>query len=118
MKTPGLYVHYKGGIYFVHGTARDGDDTEGPNRHDEIVIYESANAQGSTRFWRKLENFNEVVDPTTGKPSVAEGAVFRFQRVHGWHEGLPIVDCTDRYLIVYDAKTRTHVSVLPTESRR
>ena len=64
---PGLYQHYKGGLYMVLSTAVMGTG------HDEetMVVYQNAEGQ----FWvRTLEDFTDLVN-------VDGLAVSRFRRV-------------------------------------
>ncbi len=53
MITPGLYRHYKGGVYKVHFTALDKD------RDEIMVVYESA--VHGTLYVRPLEEFTGLV---------------------------------------------------------
>lgn len=109
----GFYVHHKGGIYFVHGLARDEFD-------NTIVVYESTQSCGdeivqttiepgvlrvvdtSPRSrYRHARNFIELVDPTTGEPCGDGHGIPRFQRVVGWLKGTPLVNDQTRRAIPF-----------------
>lgn len=68
---PGIYKHYKGGVYEVLGIARHSELLT------EVVVYRSTTAGGdSTDFWvRPVEMFSERVTRTDGV------FVKRFQRI-------------------------------------
>jgi hypothetical protein len=121
--TKGFYVHYKGGIYFVHKTATS-------LFGEPIVIYESVQGCGDDvskmsivegqhymevdkdhvgTCYRKLAEFIQEVDWTTGltddeaflKNIVNQGQMIpRFQRVVGWREGRPLVLANDKDTMV------------------
>lgn len=101
----GFYVHYKGGVYFVQGTALDGDTHSDDN---PLVVYESVQGCGDAFAYdpqtdmfpggdpgragprtRSVGQFIERVNPVTGEADF--DGVPRFQRVVGWHRGVPLV---------------------------
>lgn len=94
MISKGFYVHYKGGIYFVHGLARNMDVAGDP-----VVIYDSVQSTEpvpedvythETMRFRTVSDFEELVEPSTGMSS--SSGLPRFQRVVGWtREGRPRV---------------------------
>lgn len=56
---PGIYEHYKGGRYRVHGVARHSETLE------EMVMYEALYGEGG--FWlRPLKMFLETVQTPDG----------------------------------------------------
>lgn len=119
--TRGLYVHYKGGIYFVLGVAKNGDDHGDETR---LVIYETTQGCGDVvdkngeaddsddlgpRF-RTVEDFTCPVDWATGltDDEAHEAGVKnngqlipRFQRVLGWKNGHPLVAGSERNTMTY-----------------
>lgn len=105
--TKGYYVHYKGGIYFVHGIATNGDTHD---EKDALVIYEavahtSAESDGTPKMrFRRVDDFTRMIDWATGlsdteafqKGIVNKGQeIPRFQRVVGWRDGRPLVQDPD-----------------------
>lgn len=79
MINPGVYRHYKGGIYDVLDVVND--STNGSS-HNWTYVYYRSHATGHAHVRRTLE-FNEDVDPVTGICVLPThpGAVRRFQRV-------------------------------------
>ncbi|EKE77929.1 DUF1653 domain-containing protein [Gallaecimonas xiamenensis] len=72
--TPGLYRHYKGGLYQVYEVARHSETDE------PLVVYRPL--YGEKALWvRPLAMFSETV-------STGEGEVPRFTLVEANHHGL------------------------------
>jgi hypothetical protein len=54
---PGIYLHYKGKKYKVHGMAKDSDTIR------SVVVYETLYKNPLSRYWvRDAENFLEKVE--------------------------------------------------------
>jgi len=99
----GYFVHYKGGIYFVHGCASNGDTHDDD---DQLVIYEAVALEngiaegGSKMRFRTVEDFIKEIDWRTGlsdEEALAKGVenrgqeIPRFQAIVGWNKGRPLV---------------------------
>lgn len=98
---PGVYYHYKGGMYFVLGLAEHTEEKQGEDK----VVY--IHLKSGKMYVRPLVNFNEKVykwDSVEWK----EGHV-RFQRVSKFDsKGIAVVGSGETCLIFSPDKEKTH----------